>query len=222
MSEHKAFLSDNDRPQTLGEEIANAISHGVGFLAAAIGGPFLIYVAVKKGEPISIVSAAVFISSVLLLYLASTLYHCLPRNTAKRVFQVFDHIGIFLLIAGTYTPFAFGVLRGTLGWIVFGVIWGIALLGIVTKVVPRLHHEKVSLALYLGMGWLSILIIRPLWQHLPLSGFIWLIAGGVAYTAGTYFYAADKMRYGHFIWHLFTIAGTTCHFLAILCMMWAA
>lgn len=207
---------DQDRPQTLGEEIANAISHGVGLVGAIVAAPFLIYTAVQKGEAITIVGASIFCATVILLYLSSTIYHCLPRNGAKRLFQIFDHMAIFLLIAGTYTPFTFGVLRGTLGWTLFGLIWGTAVFGIVTKLVPRLRHSKLSLVLYLGMGWMVVLVIRPLWEHLPLSGFLWLIAGGLAYTAGVIFYAADEMRYGHFIWHLFTIAGTACHFIAIM------
>ena len=207
---------DTDRPQTLGEEIANAISHGVGLLAAMVAAPFLIYAAAQRGELMGIVGASIFAATTILLYLSSTIYHSLPRNGAKRLFQVFDHISIFLLIAGTYTPFTFGVLRGTMGWTVFGLIWGTAIFGIVTKLVPRLRHSKLSLLLYLGMGWMVVLVIRPLWQHLPLTTFLWLIAGGLAYTGGVVFYAADKMRYGHFIWHLFTIAGTACHFVAIL------
>jgi len=204
-----------DRPQSLGEEIANSISHGVGLIAALGASPFLIWVAASKGEALTIVAVSIFVTSMVLLYLSSMIYHCLPKNRAKGVFHIFDHIAIFLLIAGTYTPFALGVLRGALGWTLFGLIWGTALFGIITKLVPKLRHSKLSLVLYLGMGWMIVLVIRPLYQHLPLNGLLWLIAGGLAYTVGVIFYVA-KARYSHFIWHLFTIAGTTCHFFAIL------
>lgn len=209
-----------DRPQTLGEEIANAVSHGVGTLAAIVATPFLIYAAATKGTTLSIVGVSIFCATVILLYLCSTIYHSLPRNQAKRLFQIFDHMSIFLLIAGTYTPFTFGVLRGATGWTLFGLIWGTAVFGIITKMVPRLRHSPLSLFLYLGMGWMVVLVLRPLWQSLPLSHFLWLVAGGVAYTAGVIFYATDNhVRYGHFVWHLFTITGTVCHFIAIaLCI----
>jgi len=204
-----------DRPQTLGEEIANSISHGVGLIAALAAAPFLIWVAASKGEALMIVAVSIFATSMVLLYLSSMMYHCLPENRGKRVFLIFDHMAIFLLIAGTYTPFALGVLRGAVGWTLFGLIWGTALFGIITKLVPKLRHSKLSLVLYLGMGWMIVLVIRPLYQHLPLNGLLWLVAGGLAYTVGVIFYVA-KARYSHFIWHLFTIAGTTCHFFAIL------
>ena len=204
-----------ERPQSLGEEIANSISHGVGLIAALGASPFLIWAAANKDETLTVVGVSIFAISMVLLYLSSMMYHCLPRNRAKRVFLIFDHIAIFLLIAGTYTPFALGVLRGTLGWTLFGLIWGSALFGIITKLVPKLRHSKLSLVLYLGMGWMIVLVIRPLYHHLPLNGLLWLIGGGLAYTFGVIFYVA-KARYSHFIWHLFTIAGTTCHFFAIL------
>jgi hemolysin III len=204
-----------DRPQSLGEEIANGISHGVGLIAALAAAPILILAAANKGDALTVAGVSIFATSMVLLYLSSMLYHCLPRNRAKRVFLIFDHIAIFLLIAGTYTPFALGVLRGAVGWTLFGLIWGVALFGIITKLVPRLRHSKLSLVLYLGMGWMIVLVIRPLYQHLPLNGLLWLIAGGLAYTVGVIFYVAQA-RYSHFIWHLFTIAGTTCHFFAIL------
>ena len=204
-----------DRPQSLGEEIANSISHGVGLIAALAAAPFLILVAANKDDALTVVGVSIFATSMVLLYLSSMLYHCLPKNRAKRVFLIFDHIAIFLLIAGTYTPFALGVLRGVVGWTLFGLIWGTALFGIMTKLTPKLRHSKLSLVLYLGMGWMIVLVIRPLYQHLPLNGLLWLIGGGLAYTVGVIFFVA-KTRYSHFIWHLFTIAGTTCHFFAIL------
>ena len=212
------FVADlrKDRPQSPGEEIANSISHGVGLIAALAAAPILIWAAANKDDALTVVSVSIFAASMVLLYLSSMMYHCLPSNrAAKRVFLIFDHIAIFLLIAGTYTPFALNVLRGAVGWMLFGLIWGGALFGIVTKLVPKLRHSKLSLGLYLGMGWMVVLVIRPLCQHLPFNGLLWLVAGGLAYTGGVIFYVA-KARYSHFIWHLFTIAGTTCHFFAIL------
>lgn len=218
MSAHGPKLHDGShRRQTLGEEIANSVSHGVGVLAAIIGAPFLIITAAQHGDALKVVGASVFIATVMGLYLSSTIYHSITHNRTKQVFQVFDHIAIFLLIAGTYTPFTLGVLRGATGWTLFGLIWATALFGIVTKLIPSLRYSKLSLLLYLGMGWMVVLVIRPLYQTLPLGGLAWLVAGGLAYTAGVVFYATDsKVRYGHFIWHLFTLAGTACHFIAIM------
>lgn len=204
------------KTQSLGEEIANSISHGLGLVAALIASPFLILVAARKDEPLIVVAVSIFATSMILLYLSSMLYHCLPRRGGKRIFAVFDHIAIFLLIAGTYTPFALGVLRGTLGWTLFGLIWGAALIGIITKVVPKFRHPRLSLALYLGMGWMILPAIRPLYEHLHFNGMLWLVGGGFAYTTGVIFYVA-KAKYCHFVWHLFTIAGTACHYVAILC-----
>ena len=203
------------RTQSLGEEIANSISHGLGLVAALIASPFLILVAARKGEPLSIVAVSIFATTMILLYLSSMMYHCLPRKRGKGLFALFDHIAIFLLIAGTYTPFALSVLRGTLGWTLFGLIWGAALIGIVTKVVPRFRHPKLSLALYLGLGWMIVPALRPLYEHLQFNGMLWLVGGGLAYTVGVIFYVA-KAKYSHFVWHLFTIAGTSCHFVAVL------
>lgn len=207
--------ADENRPQSLGEEIANSISHGVGLIASMAGAPFLILAAVQKGNTLSVVSVSIFATTMVLLYLSSMIYHCLTENRAKQVFLIFDHIAIFLLIAGTYTPFALLILKGALGWSLFGVVWATAIAGTITKLIPTLRHSKLSLGLYLGMGWVILPIIRPLYLHLPWDGLLWLIAGGVAYTLGVVFYVA-KARYAHFIWHLFTIAGTTCHFFAIL------
>lgn len=208
-------VSPVHRLQTWGEEMANCLSHGLGFIAALAASPFLIWAAEKKGEALALASVSIFAGTMVLLYLSSMIYHSLPQNRAKRLFHLLDHIAIYLLIAGTYTPFALGVLRGTQGWILFGLIWTTALLGSLTQLVPHLRHSKLSLGFYLGMGWVILLFIRPLCQHLPFDGLLWLVAGGLAYTFGVLFYVA-RARYCHFIWHLFTLAGTTCHFFAIL------
>ena len=204
------------RSQSLGEEIANSVSHGGGLVAALLALPFLILAAARGGRAAAVVGASVFAATVVLLYLASTLYHALPPRKVKRVFRVIDHSAIFLLIAGTYTPFTLGVLRGAWGWTLFALVWGLAALGVTLKAVGGIKHPRLSTALYLGMGWLALLAIRPLWLRVPASGLLWLVAGGVMYTAGVAFYAADRVRYGHFVWHLFTLAGTGCHFFAVL------
>ena len=153
----------------------------------------------------------------MLLYLASTLYHALPTGKAKRVFRVIEHSAIFLLIAGTYTPFTLGVLRGAWGWTLLGLVWGLAVAGVALKAFARISHPIVSTGLYLLMGWLILIAANPLYARVPTTGLLWLVAGGVAYTAGVAFYATDsRLRYGHFIWHLFAMAGTACHYFAVL------
>jgi hemolysin III len=151
-----------------------------------------------------------------LLYLTSALYHALPRNRAKRIFQVLDHAAIFLMIAGTYTPFTLGVLRGPWGWTLFGLVWGLALAGVVLTVVGGVRYPKLMTGLYLAMGWLILVAVKPLWLRVPSWGLFWLFAGGIAYTVGVVFYSAKRVCYSHFVWHLFVIAGTACHFIAVL------
>ena len=204
------------REQSLGEEIANAVSHGAGFAAALGATPVLIVHAVREGGAAHIVGASVFAASVVVLYLASTLYHALPRNRAKRVFRVIEHSGIYLLIAGTYTPFTLGPLRGRWGWTLLGLIWALASLGVVLKAVGGLWHPIVSTVVYVAMGWLIVMAAEPLCARVPRLGVAWLLLGGLAYTVGLAFYAAERLPYGHFVWHLFVLAGTTCHFVAVM------
>lgn len=203
------------RLQSLGEELANSISHGVGFLAVLSASPFLILEAVRRGDGAIVTGISVFAATVALLYLASTLYHAFPPGKAKRAFRVIEHSAIFLLIAGTYTPFTLGVLRGPWGWSLFGIVWGLAALGVALKVSGRAKHPFLSTLLYVGMGWTVIIAIRPLYLYLPRPGLIWLTLGGLAYTAGVGFYAAKEVRYAHFVWHLFVLAGTVCHFFTL-------
>lgn len=204
----------HDRPQSVGEEIANSISHGVGFLVALAALPLLLLGAAHHGT-LALIGAGVFGATMALLYLTSTLYHALTPNRAKRVFQVLDHGAIYLLIAGTYTPFTLGILRGPWGWTLLGLIWALALAGIVLKALVGVRYPRLSTGLYLGMGWLVLAAAQPLVLRVPGWGLFWLAAGGLAYTAGVGFYAMSHLRYRHFIWHLFVLAGTGCHLVAV-------
>ena len=207
-------MTSPPRPQSPGEEIANSVSHGLGFLAALAALPILILGAEPHGG-LAVVGAVVFGASMALLYLTSSLYHAVAPSRAKRVLRILDHGAIYLLIAGTYTPFTLGVLRGPWGWTLFGLIWGLALVGIVLKAMGGLRYPRLSVGLYLGMGWLALVAAQPLWLRLPGWGIFWLAAGGIAYTAGVGFYAASRLRYRHFVWHLFVLVGTACHFVAV-------
>lgn len=203
--------------QSAGEELANSISHGFGLLGALIALPILLLAAWQTGDRSFFFGSIVFAVTVVLLYFGSTLYHAWPQTRAKCVLQVIDHGAIFLLIAGTYTPFVLGPLRGAFGWTIFALIWTLAVFGILLKTVRGANrHTRISLGLYLAMGWLILFALRPLAQHIPATGLVWLLAGGVAYTGGVIFFVKEHVRYCHFIWHLFVLAGTCCHFLAIL------
>lgn len=205
-----------ERRQSLGEEIANSVSHGLGLVAGALAAPVLIFAAVRQGDPAFIVGSSIFAATIVLMYLSSTLYHALADNRAKRVFRVIDHGSIYLLIAGTYSPFTIGMLPGAWGWTLFAIIWGLAAVGIAMKSTGRAWYPMASTALYLAMGWLAVIAVRPIWTHLPKASIAWLAAGGVAYTVGVGFFAARRLRYGHFVWHLFVVAGTVCHVLAVI------
>jgi hemolysin III len=201
----------------MGEEIANSISHGLGLVLAIVGLPFLVVNAMHTGSTLAVVGAAIFGSSAIVLYLASTLYHAVSHERIKEMLQRMDYGAIYLLIAGTYTPITLGVLRGSWGWALLGVIWTLALAGVIFKslVGARFHH--LSTVLYVAMGWAALIAIRPLWLHMAPSGLLWLLGGGVAYTMGVVFFMLhEKLRYSHFIWHLFVLAGTGCHFFAVL------
>ncbi|TAL85250.1 MAG: hemolysin III family protein [Rhodanobacter sp.] len=212
-----AILPSTIARQTRGEEIANSVSHGLGLLLALAGLPVLILHAVRTGGVSAVVGAAIFGGSAVLLYLASTLYHAITHQRIKAIFRALDHAAIYLLIAGTYTPIALGVLRGGVGWTMLGVIWSLALAGLLFKAMVGMRFPRVSTVLYVGMGWVALIAIRPLWLHMAPGGLIWLLAGGLAYSLGVVFFVLDeKLRYGHFIWHLFVLAGTTCHFFAVL------
>ncbi|MCB2426350.1 PAQR family membrane homeostasis protein TrhA [Methylophaga pinxianii] len=205
------------RDQSGGEEAANAISHALGFIGAVIGTPILINEAVRHSDTAFVVGVSIFCVSMIILYFGSTVYHALPAGNAKRIFLRVELSAIFLLIAGTYTPFTFGVLKGPWGWTLFGIIWALAAIGIFLKVFKKQQHRIFCTSLYLLMGWVIVIAIKPLLELLPTAGWIWLVAGGLSYTLGVVFFSVDsRMKYGHFIWHLFVLGGTTCHFFAIL------
>jgi len=205
------------REQSTGEEIANAISHGLGLVAMLVGTPFLITHATRNGDAGFIAGTSIFCATAILLYLGSTLYHALPAGKAKRAFRIIEHSAIFLLIAGTYTPFTLGILRGVWGWTLLGVVWSLAAAGVALKTFEKTPHPIVSTCLYLFMGWVVVIAIDPLTSKMPTSGLLWMIAGGLCYTGGVVFFATDsRLKYGHLIWHLFVLAGTACHFFAVL------
>ena len=200
---------------SLGEEIASSVTHGIGLLASLSAMPFLVVAGARAG-PWSTAGFTVFGATLILLYAASTLYHALPPSRAKRVFRVLDHAAIYLLIAGTYTPFTLGPLRGPWGWTLFGVIWCLAALGVVFKSTLGIRHPNVSTAVYVAMGWLILVAAGPLASHVAAAGVRWLVAGGICYTAGVAFFAWRRLRYGHALWHLWVAAGSVCHFVAVL------
>jgi hemolysin III len=201
---------------TLREEIANGISHGLALLIALVALPFLVLSAARAGSTRFTIGVAVFGVTMVVLYLASTLYHSLTHERAKHIFRQIDHCAVFLLIAGSYTPFTLGVLRGPWGWTLLAIVWALAVAGIVVKVLTGTRHWWLLMTLYLGMGWLAVVAIKPILALVPPPGIGLILAGGIAYSGGLAFFAAHRIRYHHFIWHLFVIAGTTCHYLAVL------
>jgi hemolysin III len=213
----ESIAMEHFRPQSRGEEFANAVSHGAGLLAALAAFPILVVVTARAGTAANITAACIYASTMVFMYMSSTLYHAMPRGRIKARLRKLDHAAIFLLIAGTYTPFTFSVLSGAWGWTLFGIVWGLATTGLILKFSNRLSNPWLSNGLYLLMGWLVVVAIVPLFTKMPVSGSVWLVAGGLAYTGGVVFYTLDsRMRYGHFVWHLFVLAGTICHYFAIL------
>ena len=207
---------DQRHPVHSREEIANSISHGLALVLALAGVPVLILSAAQFGNTRFTIGVAVFSLSVVFLYLASTLYHSLTHERAKQFFRKVDHCAIFLLIAGSYTPFTLGVLRGPWGWTLLTIVWVLAVAGIAMKVVAGHRHWWLSMVLYIVMGWLAIVATKPILTLVPLPGILLILAGGIAYSGGLAFFAAHRIRYNHFIWHLFVMAGTIFHYLAVL------
>lgn len=204
---------------TLGEEIANAILHGIGVFLAIAALVVLVSFASIYGSPLYIVSYSIYGTTLIILYVSSTLLHSLPEGKAKAVFEIMDHSAIYLLIAGTYTPLALIALGGALGWTYFGIVWGLAIIGVIFKIFFVKRFRIVSTILYIAMGWLIIFALSPLLQSLTTRSLVFLVLGGVIYTAGTVFYIWRGIKYNHAIWHLFVLCGSVCHFFTLLFMI---
>jgi hemolysin III len=204
-----------NREQTLGEEIANSVTHGAGLLASIAGLIVMIVAALTRGDAWLIGACAVYGVTLVLLYLTSTLYHALALTRAKSVMRRLDHSAIYLLIAGTYTPFVLVSLRGPWGWTLFGLVWGFAVMGVTIKAVLGPRWPIVSTTLYILMGWLVVVAFGPLARTVSGGGIVWLLAGGLCYTLGVVFFAWERLRYSHAIWHLFVLGGSVCHYVAV-------
>lgn len=210
------------RQQTQNEEVFNSITHGIGAMMSIAAMVILIVFAVLKGDGWRIASVLVYGISLVLLYLSSTLYHGITNPKVKNLFARFDHVSIFLLIAGTYTPFLILTLRGVLGWILFGFIWGIAVVGVVIRLIYLTRFSKVMVAVYLGMGWLFIVVIGPLARSLPVIILVLIFTGGISYSLGVIFFTRKRLKFGHGIWHLFVLAGSILHFFAVFFTLFGA
>lgn len=207
--------SVGDRIAGPGEELANTITHAVGLVLSLIGTPVLIAAALSRGETLAVVGAATFGGALIMLYAASTLYHLVKHPETKQRLRMLDHFAIYVLIAGTYTPFTFGVLRGAWGWTMFGIVWTLAVIGVVGKLRFRFANERASTALYVVMGWVAIIALRPMVKNMEWPGLFLLLAGGVMYTGGVLFYR-QRRTWSHPVWHLFVMAGSACHYFAVL------
>ncbi len=200
----------------ISDELANSLTHGLGLALSLTGAPILIILAVLHGNAWSIVGCSVYAASLIVLYSCSTLYHSFRGPRVKRFFRIADHAAIYLLIAGTYTPFTLVNLRGGWGWALFGTVWALAVLGVVWKALFVERFVVVSTIIYIMMGWLVLIAVRPLFMFVPIHGILWLVAGGLLYTAGTIFFGWNRCPYNHAIWHVFVVAGSVCHYFAIM------
>ena len=200
---------------TLGEEIFNSVTHGAGGLLSIAGTVVLIVFCAIYADAWSVVSACIYGASLIILYTMSTLYHAITHERAKRFFRVMDHNTIFFLIAGTYTPFTLVTLRGALGWTLFGIVWGAAIIGIVLNSIDLERFRKPSVVCYIAMGWVIVIAVKPMLDVLPKSSLVLLLVGGILYTAGIVFYAAKKLRYFHSIWHIFVVGGSVLHYFSV-------
>ena len=198
------------------DELANSLTHGLGLVLALIGAPVLIVRAVASGDTTRVVAASIYASTLILLFAASTLYHSVRTPRAKEIWQRIDHSAIYFLIAGTYTPFTLITLRGAWGWSIFGIVWGLAIAGVILKSIFGAKLPALSTSIYLLMGWMIVIAARPMWQHLAPAGFAWLALGGLLYTGGVVFYVWERIRYSHAVWHLFVLGGSASHFVAVL------
>ena len=213
----RKLIRDASREQSRGEEVANSISHGMTLIAMLIGTPYLIMNALHQGDMAEVIGKGVFAATAILLYFSSAVYHGLTAGKAKRVFRVIEHSAIFFLIAGTYTPFTLGVLKGAWGWTIFTLVWSLVAIGVSLKVFEKEPHPVISISLYLLMGWIMVLAAYPLFVKMPTEGLLLLVAGGLFYTLGVGFFITDsKLKYGHLMWHVFVMGGTACHYFAVL------
>ena len=201
---------------SLGEEIAHSVTHGVGAVLSIAGLVIMVTLAALRGNAWHVVSCSIFGASLVFLYTSSTLYHSITHPGAKKVLRVFDHSAIFLLIAGTYTPFTLVSLRGGWGWTLFVIVWGLALVGVVYKITAKRRYRLLSVVLYVGMGWLVLVAIKPMVSSVATPGLLLLLAGGLFYTLGLIFYVWKRLPYSHAVWHLFVLAGSISHFFAVL------
>ncbi|MCF7741477.1 MAG: hemolysin III family protein [Candidatus Cloacimonetes bacterium] len=209
-------LLNNKDNYNLKEEIASSITHGIGVALAVAALVILVVFASIQGNPWKIVSFSIYGASMIILYMASTFYHAFQKPKVKNVFKIFDHASIYILIAGTYTPFTLVTIRGGWGWSIFGIIWGLAITGIFFKAFFIHRFKLISTLLYVLMGWFIVIAMKEVLANLDTMGLIWLIIGGVSYTGGVFFYLNDKIKFNHAIWHLFVLGGSICHFFAIL------
>lgn len=209
-------MEDWAKAWVLGDEWVNTLTHGFGLLLSLLGFFFLVLPSLNNNEPWKLFSFVIYGASLVLLYSSSTIYHYLKTEKLKKLFRKVDHCAIFLLIAGSYTPFTLIPLKGIYGWMLFGTIWSLAFLGIFLKAFYIHRFKKFTTCLYLLMGWLVIIAIEPLMNNFPYEGLVWLLVGGVSYTIGVYFFVLDKRKYYHAVWHVFVLGGSACQYFAIL------
>lgn len=202
--------------ESLIEELANGITHGIGLVLSVIGMITLVVLSVMRGNAWHIAGCTTFGVTLVLLYAASTLYHTFHTPRLKRILKILDHAAIYLLIAGTYTPFTLVNLRGFWGWTLFSIVWGLSVFGILWKLFHAERFQIISTLIYLAMGWVVLIAIKPVLSAVPVSGIVWLVAGGLFYTIGVFFFAFNRLRYNHAIWHVFVMAGSICHYFAVL------
>lgn len=215
-SRSAARRSNPTQGYSLGEEIANSVTHGVGLALSIVGAALLFFVVAPHHNPLWFAADTIYGTTLIVLYAASTFYHALPQPRTKSVFRVLDHAAIYLLIAGTYTPFALLNLRGSWGWVLCGAVWIMAAVGVTFTALIRHRLSRATTAIYVVMGWIGILAAKPAFDHLPAWCIVWLVAGGLVYTTGTLFYAWERLRYSHAIWHVFVLGGSICHYIAVL------
>ena len=201
---------------SIAEEIVHAITHGIGVILAIIGLSWMLYVSIDAMDPWRIVASSIYGATLIALFLASTVYHSLPRSPRREAFKLLDHCAIYLLIAGTYTPFLLVAMRDGTGWWLFGTIWALATAGIVKKLWLRHRFPNIALASYLAMGWLAVVAAPQLAEAIGANGMAWLVAGGVSYSVGAIFYVAEKIPFNHAVWHVFVLAGGVCHFMSVI------